>query len=204
MRLSEKYPVPPELALLYEFMNSLDLRQYVEKGTPHAIGDELSTPRQLEDWLRARGLLDQGVRLQAQDYRNALDLREALRAFVQLDPADRTREAGAAARLDDATARFPLILKVSATGTVGLRPALGAGALGRILAELHLLSQTGRLDRLRMCASDECKWIFFDRSKPGNRRWCSSALCGNRQKTRAYRQRQREASCSRPDDAQDV
>lgn len=200
MRLSEKYPVPPELALLYEFMNSLDLRQYVEKGTPHTVGDELSTPRQLEDWLRARGLLDQCVRLQAQDYRNALDLREALRAFVQLDPADRTDEAGAAARLDDATARFPLILKVSETGMVGLRPALGAGPLGRILAELHLLSQTGRLDRLRMCASDECKWIFFDRSKPGNRRWCSTALCGNRQKTRAYRQRQREAPCSRPDE----
>ena len=34
--------------------------------------------------------------------------------------------------------------------------------------------------------------MFYDRSKPTTRRWCSSLLCGNRQKTRAYRARQRE------------
>ena len=35
------------------------------------------------------------------------------------------------------------------------------------------------------------QWIFLDRSKPGNRRWCSSLICGNRQKTRDYRKRSR-------------
>jgi CGNR zinc finger len=107
-------------------------------------------------------------------------------------PTDGIDEVSATAGLDAATANFPMILKVSGSGIVQLRPAPGAGGLGRVLAELLLLSQTGRLDRLRMCASDECKWMFFDRSKPGNRRWCSSALCGNRQKTRAYRERQHE------------
>jgi CGNR zinc finger len=52
---------------------------------------------------------------------------------------------------------------------------------------LHRLAQGDRLDRLKMCASDACRWIFYDRSKPGNRRWCSSVLCGNREKTRSYR-----------------
>ena len=56
-----------------------------------------------------------------------------------------------------------------------------------ILAELHRLAQGDRLDRLKMCASDACRWIFYDRSKPGNRRWCSSVLCGNREETRSYR-----------------
>jgi predicted RNA-binding Zn ribbon-like protein len=192
MRLSDKYPVPPDLALLYEFVNSLDLRQYVEKVPPHAIGDELATPRQLENWLRARRMLDKGVRLHAEDHRNALELRQALRSFLALDPADRADETSVAAHMDAAASHFPLILKVTESGVVGLRPAPGAGALGLVLAELQLLSQTSRLDRLRMCASDECNWMFFDRSKPGNRRWCSSTRCGNRQKTRAYRQRQRE------------
>jgi predicted RNA-binding Zn ribbon-like protein len=189
MRLSDKYSIPPELALLYEFLNTLDLRRYVEKGTPHVSGDELATPRQLEAWLRARGLLAKGVRLGPRGHHTALELREALRSLVALDPADRGSEARATARVDAAIADFPMILKTSKSGTIELRPAPGAGSLGVILAELHLLSQTGRLARLRMCASDECRWVFFDRSKPGNRRWCSSALCGNRQKTRAYRQR---------------
>lgn len=192
MRLSEKFPVPAEIALLYEFVNSLDLRRYVENGTKHAVGDELSTLPELEDWLRARGLLEEGARLDARDHHNALELRGALRSFLALDPADRAAKASATAHMDTAASHFPLILKVSESGGVRLRPAPGAGALGLVLAELHLLLQTGRLDRLRMCASDECNWMFFDRSKPGNRRWCSSALCGNRHKTRAYRHRQRE------------
>ena len=45
-------------------------------------------------------------------------------------------------------------------------------------------SRNGTLDRLKMCASDECRRVFFDRSKPATRRWCMSSLCGNRMKTR--------------------
>ncbi|MBR0825676.1 CGNR zinc finger domain-containing protein [Bradyrhizobium manausense] len=33
---------------------------------------------------------------------------------------------------------------------------------------------------------------FFDRSKPVTRRWCQSALCANREKTRACRERQKQ------------
>jgi predicted RNA-binding Zn ribbon-like protein len=54
------------------------------------------------------------------------------------------------------------------------------------------LAKTDRLARLKTCASEDCRWIFFDRSKPANRHWCSSNLCGNRQKTRTYRLRHRE------------
>jgi predicted RNA-binding Zn ribbon-like protein len=57
---------------------------------------------------------------------------------------------------------------------------------------MYLLSVTARLERLKVCSSEECRRVFFDRSKPGNRRWCSADLCGNRHKTRSYRQRQRE------------
>ena len=66
--------------------------------------------------------------------------------------------------------------------------------LGNVLAELYRLSETGKLDRLKLCDSDECRWMFYDHSKPANRRWCSSALCGNRQKTRDYRSRHRKAA----------
>jgi CGNR zinc finger len=31
-----------------------------------------------------------------------------------------------------------------------------------------------------MCAAEEYRRVFFDRSKPATRRWCMSTLCGNR------------------------
>ena len=65
--------------------------------------------------------------------------------------------------------------------------------LSSVIAELYDGSRNGTLDWLKMCASDECRRVFFDRSKPATRRWCMSSLCGNRMKTRSYRERQRNA-----------
>ncbi|HEY5289228.1 MAG TPA: CGNR zinc finger domain-containing protein, partial [Caulobacteraceae bacterium] len=122
-----------------------------------------------------------------------LALREALRSFLQLAPIDREVDAAAAERLNTAAVRFPLTLKVLQGGRVALGPSRFSrvGGLGSVLAELQRLAEVGRLDRLKMCASEECHWVFFDRSKPANRRWCNATLCGNRQKTRAYRERRR-------------
>jgi predicted RNA-binding Zn ribbon-like protein len=83
------------------------------------------------------------------------------------------------------------MLAVSDKGAVELAPVPGSNGLGNVLGQVIGLAETGRLARLKTCASDECHWIFFDRSKPANRHWCSSSICGNRQKTRAYRERQR-------------
>jgi predicted RNA-binding Zn ribbon-like protein len=94
-------------------------------------------------------------------------------------------------QLNELSASFPLVVAASRGGTISLEPAPGSSAVARVLGELYLLAVTSRLERLKLCASEECHWVFFDRSKPGTRRWCSSALCGNRHKTRSYRQRQR-------------
>jgi len=42
VKLSEKYTVPPDLALLYDFVNTLDERHYIEDGIAHAEGDEIA------------------------------------------------------------------------------------------------------------------------------------------------------------------
>jgi len=80
--LSEKYAVPRELALLYDFVNTLDRRRYVEDGVTHAGGDEIETPRLLEAWMRERGLLRRGEHIDAGDHRAALELRKTLRDFL--------------------------------------------------------------------------------------------------------------------------
>ena len=184
---------PPELALLYDFANSLDLRRFVQGGIVRSPHDELATVEALEAWMRRHGLIRAGVRLNRRDHRRALEFRRALRDFVEVSTADR-HASDAAVRLNAAAADFPLVVRVSARGGIGLEPEhRGASSgLGRVLAELQRAAETGQLDRLKMCASEECRRVFYDRSKPTTRRWCSSLLCGNRQKTRAYRARQRE------------
>ena len=186
-------PVPREFALLYDFANSLDLRRFVEGGIAHTAGDELATVAGLEGFLRRHGLIGKGARLERGDHLRALALRDALRQLLELAAAERHTSAGAAL-LNASAADFPLIVQVSAKVVVRLEPQPGAtlSGLGRILADLHHAAETGDLDRLKVCASDECRWVFYDRSKPATRRWCSSQLCGNRQKTRAYRDRRAE------------
>jgi predicted RNA-binding Zn ribbon-like protein len=191
MRLSQKYAVPEELALLYDFVNTLDRRRYVEQGMVHVGGDQLATQHEMEAWMRRHRLLAPGKHIGAAEHRKALDLRAALRAFLELPPAER-RNAAAARRLTAASRDFPLTLTVAGDGTVTLDAAPGSSALGRVLSETYRLAETNRLARLKACASEECHWIFFDRSKPANRHWCSSTLCGNRQKTRDYRLRHRQ------------
>lgn len=192
MWLSQKHAVPEELALLYDFVNTLDCRRYVERGVAHTGGDEFETRSQMEAWMRRRRLLQPGKRIDAHDYRRALNLRDALRNFLQLPAGDRRKDLDAARRLTVAAKDFPLALVVTNKGAVTLQAASGSSALGCVVAEMYGLAKTDRLARLKTCASEECRWIFFDRSKPANRHWCASNLCGNRQKTRTYRRKLRE------------
>lgn len=192
------YPLPPgipdDLTLLYEFVNSLDERRYVRDGVAHAGGDDLASVAHLERWMRQRGLLAESAKLDGKSLAAALELRLALRAVFELPPSLRPISADVLSRLNAAAAAFPLVVELSSDTTSRLQPDphSRAGGLGAVLAQLHHASETGRLDRVKMCDDDDCRRVFYDQSKPSTRRWCASSVCGNRQKTRAYRRRQRE------------
>lgn len=47
------------------------------------------------------------------------------------------------------------------------------------------------LPRLRLCAAQECGWLFLDHSKNATRRWCDMRVCGNRSKVRRFYARQK-------------
>jgi predicted RNA-binding Zn ribbon-like protein len=49
-------------------------------------------------------------------------------------------------------------------------------------------------DRLRICANETCRYVFFDDSRTGKRRWCDMATCGNRAKAARHRARARRSS----------
>jgi len=188
---SRRFHVPDGLANLYDFANSLDLRHFVHHGVQHAQADELENTAGLGKWMAHRRLIKPGTAPSAAAFDAALALREAIRGYLECEPENRRRDAPIRNALDKSLERFPL--RVTAAGKDGLKLApVGTAAtagLSAIIAELHNGSANGTLDRLKMCASEECKRVFFDRSKPGTRRWCQSTLCGNRQKTRTYRER---------------
>src|SRR6476660_8548190 len=105
---SQTYAVPPGLALLYDFVNTLDCRRYVEKGLAHTAGDAFATSVQMEGWMRRRKLLAPGKRIEGDDHRRAKELRDALRGFLALSPEGRRQDSEAARRLTAASRSFPL------------------------------------------------------------------------------------------------
>lgn len=197
MSLAKKFAVPKDISLLYEFLNSADLRTYVEKGDQHVPSDECGTPAQLEVWMRNRSLLTAAEAVEAPAHRSALDLRSAMRSFLEIAPNSRATTQEIAQRLNKVMERYPLVVQITPDGTPALVSSTGVNGLAKVVAELFRLAERGQLDRLKMCNSEECQWIFFDRSRPGKRRWCSSLLCGNRHKTRAYRGRQKVKKAKR-------
>ena len=50
------------------------------------------------------------------------------------------------------------------------------------------------LHDIRKCENPQCTLWFRDVTKRGHRRWCSTAVCGNRAKVAAFRDRQKRAT----------
>jgi predicted RNA-binding Zn ribbon-like protein len=48
-----------------------------------------------------------------------------------------------------------------------------------------------KLGGVKVCAGEECGWMFLDESRNASRRWCDSRDCGNRERVRNYFARKR-------------
>ena len=194
-RESKKFGVPDELANLYDFANTLDVRHFTHHGVPHPQADELTHGKELAAWMSQRGLSPPSARITPAMLATAIELRTLVRDYLQCDPLERSRDKDAVRALNKTLKLFPLVVAVRDDGGMVLKAARedALAGLSSVIAELYDGSRNGTLNRLKMCASDECRRVFFDRSKPATRRWCMSSLCGNRMKTRSYRERQRNA-----------
>ena len=191
----KKFKVPDQLANLYDFANSLDVRHFTHHGVQHVQSDELTGPRELAAWMARRGLSFTNSKLTAAMFDTALQLRTGVRAYLACDPGGRASNREAVRSLNTVMRLFPLVVKAADQRGAELRACRddALSGLSVIVAELYDGAIQGTLDRLKMCAAGECRRVFFDRSKPATRRWCMSTLCGNRIKTRTYRERHRRA-----------
>ncbi len=155
----------------------------------HPQSDELGNAAALAAWLSERKL-DSGGKITPAMFAAALQLRSSVRDYLQCDPGERLKNKVLGRSLNRMTQHFPLAVEVR-DGGMTLRPVRddALAGLSVVTAELYNAGANGTLARLKMCASDECRRVFYDRSKPATRRWCVSTLCGNRMKTRTYRER---------------
>jgi predicted RNA-binding Zn ribbon-like protein len=79
---------------------------------------------------------------------------------------------------------FTLQLRAAQIGWPGILSAI-AESFARTLLE-------GQARRLRLCANEDCRWAFIDRTKGNIRRWCNDATCGNRDRVRRSRAAQKQ------------
>ncbi len=56
----------------------------------------------------------------------------------------------------------------------------------------ELLTEEKEFSSVRLCAADDCGWLFLDTSKNHSRRWCDMKSCGNRTKVRKFYERGRK------------
>lgn len=74
------------------------------------------------------------------------------------------------------------------------------GALARLAESIARELTQPDSERLRVCANDQCLWVFYDSSPAGRRKWCDMNTCGNRAKVARHRERKKseqEAEVSR-------
>jgi len=181
----------PEIDLLVDFVNTRD----VEEET-----DAIAAPAQLRTWI-AEHAGEYLPELETGDLPRVLELREALRALMLANngvPAgERELEA-----LREAAERSRYRLAFDAGGKLSLAPARAdlAGFESRLLLALERLQCEDAWPRLKACTDEGCQWAFYDATRNRSRTWCSMDVCGNREKTRRYRQRKGAGTRRQPQD----
>lgn len=163
-------PAPPHLQPVQDLLNTVNL----ESGE-----DELG-PGTFAAWAGRRGVpvATEADRVRLQGFR------EELRAWVE-QGSDRV-PSPVADGIDAA--------RLTVTVVDGRLTTTSATALGRLLAEtvdaIQAAQRAGDWKRLKTCSKDTCRWAFYDHSRNNSSRWCSSVICGAREKSRrAYRRR---------------
>jgi predicted RNA-binding Zn ribbon-like protein len=153
--------------------------------------ERLRQPADLARWVVASGLLDRKPRVTARGLEDARVLRESMYGLVRAILDNRSFDQ---VDLDivNSWARLPDLAPQLGEGGA-LACQVGRSQLKACLASVarDMVRMLGEedLSRLRECEGQGCGILFFDRSRPGNRRWCADGVCGSRTRVAAYRSR---------------
>jgi predicted RNA-binding Zn ribbon-like protein len=184
----------------FDFLNTLEY----EEGSPV---DELVTPDDAVRWLSDHQLLHAEAanallsayaddpRAGERDLTRVRRIRRALREISDAVVERRPAAASAVAEVNRVFRARPVPALRQAPDGVAIDHAHLGDPIDEAVARLAepLLDEIreGRPDRIRICDNDRCRWVFFDASPTGRRRWCDMASCGNRAKAARHRERTR-------------
>ncbi|GGN53182.1 hypothetical protein GCM10011579_011070 [Streptomyces albiflavescens] len=159
--------------------------------------ERLDSAARLRAWIAASGLVPGGTPLASVDEAWLLGFRE-LRGHVaqlvrgELDarPADAALARVNAVALGNPPA--PWAVRAD-DGSLHrrLRTPPGCAELLAVVARdtLELLTDPSARASLRQCEGDNCPIVYLDTSRGRRRRWCSSEVCGNRERVARHRRR---------------
>jgi predicted RNA-binding Zn ribbon-like protein len=195
-RWIEEKVAPEPLIAVQALADSADFEasSAVYDDEEEKLGDVASA----RDWLAGLDLVSNAIEISEADLAELHELRRCIRALIEANTTG-TGAGGAGADLAAIAARHPVPLSVSRDGRVGLdlEPAGSVDALIAQMIGIVMQAQVeGTWERLKICAADTCRWAFFDASKNRGGHWCSMQLCGNREKNRAYRERNASGATS--------
>jgi predicted RNA-binding Zn ribbon-like protein len=184
-----------------DLINTVD---WTSRGPEH---ERLESFDQLTRWAEGAGVIDAAAGRRLRRLGEAHPRAAAAALALALQARDTLRELfGAIARgdsTDPELARFNRLLQEALRGLeVAPAPAAGEGGWGwrwrgegsdpravvwRVLWAAASLLRSVEIGRVRVCDSDDCGWMFVDRSRNGLRRWCQMRTCGTMEKTRRRR-----------------
>jgi predicted RNA-binding Zn ribbon-like protein len=179
------------------FLASDPSLDFLNTEWPTASGKEdfFETDEDVFSWLCQAGLASDGaeeVRPTGALLRAARALRAVLRTLVE------SRKAGKVPDFSDlnaflVAAQSHLQLVWTKSRSIEVKTVRAADTAEQILAPVALkaaeLFSTADFRRVRRCGEQTCVHWFLDTTRPGRRRWCSMATCGNRLKVKSYRER---------------
>lgn len=166
--------VPKSIQWVVDFLNSVDLRTHGAAGSV-LVRDLLGDQGDAAAWAREHGF-DGPTGHPIGELVALRGLRDEVRGALRgTKPLQTTWSAH---------------VELSGRGSPLIGPA-SESVTGWVEAHLLEAFLSPQVSRLRICAADDCLRAFYDSSRNGSGKWCSTTSCGNRMKTRAYRQRRR-------------
>ncbi len=157
--------------------------------------ERLLDPEAARSWLVGSGLASPAISVGPRDLERLVELRSAVRGLIAANLPE-TAEGGHPARNAAVLASQAPPLRATSDGRLelDLEPASSVEELAGQVAGIVLRSQLGgEWERLKICASDDCRWAFYDASRNRGGTWCQMEVCGNRVKNRRYRARAHDA-----------
>jgi predicted RNA-binding Zn ribbon-like protein len=127
-------------------------------------------------------------------FQQAVDLREMIFRILSAVAVGREVSEADTVALNDALQKLNVgSLVVPGPGQVTWRwveKSSGvARLLGRIVRSAVGVLTSDDIERVKRCAAEKCGWLFMDRSRSRNRRWCEMRTCGSQHKAKAYYKR---------------